>query len=162
MQFSSTFGMTPETCSYKVGISLINSFTHSPIFTQYLPCTSLFVRHWGHQNFLSQNLCINCKGHKVKGKLHCVSSGTLRRRNQHRIRHRRDFLEEMPMKDKGREPEKVGRAFWLHCRSDICAGEGEEGVVGRESCTIVQFQERFGQVTGKPWSPSHLSEKSCV
>lgn len=56
-------------------------------------------------------------------------------------------MEEMPAKDKRREVEKVGRR--LHCRSDICAGDGE----GRESLTL-QDNSKKGLVRslGKVWS----------
>lgn len=56
------------------------------------------------------------------------------------------------MKDKGRDLEKMGRAFRLHDRSDICARQGKEGAMGGKSLAL-QCNSKKGmcQVTGNSW-----------
>lgn len=55
----------------------------------------------------------------------CLSPGSLRSRQQDRIRHARDILGEKPRGEMERELEEAGRADRPQCRFDPCKEETE-------------------------------------
>ena len=67
------------------------------------------------------------------------------------------------MKDKGRDLEKMGRAFRLHDRSDICARQGKEGAMGGKSLAL-QCNSKKGkcQVTGNSWGLNTHQRVLCI
>ena len=94
----------------------------------------------------------------------CLSPGTLRSRQEDRIRHARDLGDEEPMRENGEGAGRDSERWQTHCRADLRREEGES--VWLRCSGSPQAKVTIRGVTllvkvGLSASPSHLLGAAC-